>query len=219
MQAKWLLWAECIAVFIGLPALLGTGWIAVPMVTLPLLLVTIPATLWLGRSYGYTRQLFWLGERRSEQQYLRTLLSRFVLSGLLLLVIAWLMIPERLFDLPRHNPGFWLLFLLVYPVFSVYPQELLYRVFFFRRYAALVSNQLLLILFNALLFSWSHFIFHSMVAMLYTLVGSLYFSHTYLKTGSLRLLCLEHALYGGLLISIGYGHDLLTSTMIERLGL
>jgi len=219
MQAKWLLWSECIAVFAGVPAILGLQLVSVPVLALPLFMVTIPAVLWLGRHYGYTTELFWVAERQHERQHVRFVVQRFAISSLLLLAIAWLMIPERLFDLPRQQPAFWWLFLLVYPVFSVYPQELLYRGFFFRRYASLVSDQRWLILLNAVLFSWSHIVFHSLVALLYTLVGSLYFAHTYRKTGSLRLACLEHALYGILLVSIGHGRDLLTSTMIERLGI
>jgi membrane protease YdiL (CAAX protease family) len=82
-----------------------------------------------------------------------------------------------------------------------------------------MPNMTILILLNSLLFSWMHIVFHSPVALLYTFVGSLYFSHTYLKSGSLRLVCLEHGLYGSWLFTIGYGRDLLTDSMVQYLGI
>lgn len=205
--------------FVGVPTLLELGLVSITMVTIPLLLVTVPAVFWLGRHYGYKRTIFWVADARAERQYVAFVLQRFMVTSGLLLAIAWLTIPEHLFDIPRQRPAFWVFFMLVYPLASVYPQELLYRVFFFRRYAALVADVRWLILLNALMFSWAHVVFHNITALVYTFIGSLYFAQTYNKTGSLRLVCLEHALYGVLLVTIGYGHDFLTSNLLHHLGL
>lgn len=219
MPLRGWLWLECLAVFAGLPALLWLGLIPVPVVSIPLIVVTIPAAIWLAGRYGFSVDLFWLGDRQRERKYISVVMLRFAVTGLLLLIIVWWFFPERLFDLPRQTPVFWLFFVLLYPVLSVYPQELLFRAFFFRRYISLLQNRWLLILVNAIFFSWMHIVFDSAVALLYTFVGGLYFAHTYQKTGSLRLVCLEHSLYGILLVSIGHGRDLLTSTVISRLAL
>ena len=59
-------------------------------------------------------------------------------------VAALLFYLFMLLVLPRQRPGLRLLVLLLYPLLSVYPQELLYRTFFFQRYGALCRSSWLL---------------------------------------------------------------------------
>ena len=50
-----------------------------------------------------------------------------------------------------------------------------------------------------------HFIFRNPWALAFTLIGGLFFSQTYARTRSLRLVCFEHALYGNFMFTIGIG--------------
>lgn len=209
------LWLECLLVFAGIPLLYWTGLLSASWMSVPLIVVTVPAVLWLGRREGFSRQTFWVTDVVAERALLSLVLWRFALTASLLLAIAWWWIPEHWLDLPRQQPVLWLAFIVAYPLLSVYPQELLYRSFFYRRYAALIADRRVLVLLNALLFSWVHIVFNSVLALVYTFIGALYFSHTYLKGRSLRLVCLEHALYGSLLISIGHARDFLTSDALQ----
>ncbi|MEA2696568.1 MAG: hypothetical protein QOI66_839 [Myxococcales bacterium] len=113
--------------------------------------------------------------------------------------------PGGLFLLLRTRPLIGLGVIVLYPILSVYPQELMYRTFFFHRYGGLFSRPATLIVVNALLFGWSHIIVHNATAMLLATVGGLLFSHTYQRSRSTALVALEHALYGDFVFVVGVG--------------
>jgi membrane protease YdiL (CAAX protease family) len=93
-----------------------------------------------------------------------------------------------------------------YPIVSVYPQELLYRAWFFHRYGPLFGSDGLTIVASAVAFAWGHVFFpRPRVAMLLTLAGGLLFAYDYLHTRSLGVASIEHALFGDLLFTIGLG--------------
>ena len=56
-----------------------------------------------------------------------------VVAGLL----VWLLVPGQALALPRRAPGLWVAILALYPFLSALPQELIFRVLFFRRYGGL----------------------------------------------------------------------------------
>lgn len=209
MNGKWLLWFECIAIFMIIPFLLWLRVVDTPLILIPVYIFCLPATVWLARKYGWSTFTFWSGDRRAERRQLRTIVRRFPLITVLLVTVLLVGYPDHLFDMPRNMTLFWLLLMVVYPLFSVYPQELLYRAFFLHRYQSLFSNQRHLLLLNAVLFGWMHVVFHNALAVVYTLVAGVLFADTYHKTRSLRLTCLEHALYGMLIFTLGYGQAFL----------
>ena len=216
LTSRRLLWLECLIVFVGLPLVVVFDIFDLHLVMIPLFVLLLPASVWLGRRYGFNAEIFWCADKWAERQQLGYVIKRFLVFAVVLVVVTWLVFPQRFFNLPGAFPRFWLLLMLLYPLFSVYPQELLYRTFFFHRYQALFPNPQVMILVNALLFSWMHIVFNSLVAVLYTLIGGLMFAHTYQKTRSLRLVSFEHALYGGLILTIGYAQDFLNQTLLEK---
>jgi len=68
------------------------------------------------------------------------------LLGLAVRVFA----PQLLFSFLKRAPGFWALVMLLYPLVSVYPQELIYRAFFFHRYQPLFGSGIVMILASVL---------------------------------------------------------------------
>lgn len=112
---------------------------------------------------------------------------------------------ESLFLVVRNKPVLWLIILFVYSVFSVYPQEILYRTFFFKRYKKLFNTESLLIFVNAILFSLAHLFFMNTLVLFLTFVGGLLFAITYNKTQSTLLVSIEHAIYGSWLFTVGMG--------------
>jgi membrane protease YdiL (CAAX protease family) len=110
-----------------------------------------------------------------------------------------------LFLFPRARPGIWLGVVILYPVFSVYPQEIMYRTFFFHRYAGLFRTPAAMIAANALLFGWAHILVHNLTAMFLTALGGLLFAYTYHRYRSTLLVAAEHALYGDFVFSVGIG--------------
>jgi membrane protease YdiL (CAAX protease family) len=55
-------------------------------------------------------------------------------------------------------------------------------------------------------FCYAHIFYLNPVAVLLTLVGGILFAHTYLKSGSLWVSSMEHALYGNFAFTIGLGY-------------
>jgi len=215
MMSKWLLWFECIAIFVVIPLSLWLRLVNTPLILIPVFIVCIPATVWLARKYGFSRASFWSGDPQAERKQLKRIIKRFLYNAILLLAIVAMWYPEHLLDLPRKTPLFWLLLMVIYSLFSVYPQELLYRAFFLHRYQPLFNKQHHLLLLNAILFGWMHVVFHNVLAVVFTLVAGWLFADTYHKTKSLRLTCLEHALYGNLIFTLGYGEAFLFGPWLQ----
>ena len=112
---------------------------------------------------------------------------------------------ENLFIVIRKNWLMWLTITIFYSVFSVYPQEFLYRTFFFKRYSVLFKKPFIIIIANALIFSLAHLAFHNLLVLTLTFIGGILFAFTYHKSKSLLLTSIEHALYGSWLFTLGMG--------------
>lgn len=112
----------------------------------------------------------------------------------LLFTTLFLLFPDNIFS-DYDNPRV-LLAIIAYPVFSSLPQEIIYRKFFYFRYSDLIRNKYLLIVLNALLFSFAHIYFLNYVALVLTLLGGIVFSLTYFKSKSLLFVSIEHSIYG-----------------------
>ena len=132
------------------------------------------------------------------------LLRDVCLMGLLGLVIWWFK-PELLFSLIKRQPILWAAIMILYPLISVIPQEVLFRGYFFHRYGPLFGGRLGMIAASALAFGWVHIIFGNWISVALTTVGGVLFGATYRRSGSLLLACLEHALFGNFIFTIGIG--------------
>ncbi|MFC4722080.1 CPBP family intramembrane glutamic endopeptidase [Geojedonia litorea] len=132
-----------------------------------------------------------------------------ILKLLVIMVVTtlymWLMDSDNLFIVFLNKPLMWLVLLFIYSLLSVYPQELIYRTFFFQRYQKLVSNDKLFIFINAILFSLGHLFFRNALVVVLTFIGGLLFAATFNKTRSTLLVSIEHAIYGCWLFTVGMG--------------
>src|SRR5262249_14321435 len=144
---------------------------------------------------------------------LRRVLVTFVIAAPLLVLLAWWLRPDNLFAFPRQRTYLWLLVMLLYPLISVYPQEIIFRAFFFQRYRVLFGDGAGIIVAGAVAFGWAHIIFQNWVAILLTFAGGVLFARTYQHTRSLLFVAAEHALYGCFLFTVGYGHYLVDGTL------
>lgn len=143
--------------------------------------------------------------------------SNFNLNYFYLIIIRWIIVsiflylftseffPEKLFIIQKENPTVMYAVLLLYPVFSAFPQEFIFCTFFFKRYKSIFKKEYILIFMSALIFCFAHVFFINWVAPLLSLFGGLMFATTYSKTNSLLLVSIEHALYGNTLFFIGLG--------------
>ena len=113
--------------------------------------------------------------------------------------------PTLLFSFPKNDFRLWIIVMFIYPFFSVIPQEIIYRVYFYHRYNKLFSgNLLLLTLLNLFLFSFAHIIFNNPHAIFITAIASPIFSYLYIKE-SFFTCVLVHSLGGQVLFTFGLG--------------
>lgn len=200
---KTYLAAECILLYALLPALLIHLQLRGGMPFLPILLGLTALTGIL--ALFDPRIALQSPPRPPLRPHLHRILLRIPAAALLLTLLVWRINAALLFRLPRERPGLWLLILLLYPLFSVLPQHFLFRTFFLQRYRPLFGQGPLLLWVNALLFGWAHAFFLNPIAPLLSMIAGLLFADTWLRTRSLRLTCLEHALYGHLIFTTGLG--------------
>jgi membrane protease YdiL (CAAX protease family) len=194
--------AEYVTVFIIFPA--GLSLLKPHTWIYPILWIFAAFCYWtLRKHYGYAFKADWNYQQLTRQN-IKNILIRFSYCAIALFAFTCIAIPERLFNLPLHRPGIWALVMILYPLLSVIPQEILFRSFFFRRYHSYVSPHLL-ILISSLAFGWTHIVLRNWVAVLFSFAGGLIFSSTYYRTRSLALICFEHALYGCYIFTIGLG--------------
>ena len=113
--------------------------------------------------------------------------------------------PTLLFSFPKNNFRLWVIVMFIYPFFSVIPQEIIYRVYFYYRYDKLFSgNLLLLTLLNLFFFSFAHIVFNNPHAILITAIASPIFSYLYIKE-SFFTCVLVHSIGGQILFTFGLG--------------
>jgi membrane protease YdiL (CAAX protease family) len=170
----------------------------------PILWTAAALCTWLlCRDPSFDRRSLWRSEAVSTG--LPQVMALWAVGALLLAGLVYLVAPEGLFGLLRERPMLWAAIMIGYPVLSVVPQNLVYRAFLFHRYRALFPTPTPMIAASAVAFSFAHVLFHNWVALAITLVGGVIFARTYARTRSLKLVCIEHALYGCAAFTVGLG--------------
>jgi membrane protease YdiL (CAAX protease family) len=198
-----LLWIEFIAFFIAVPSALYihparmAGHIC-------LWLVSLYALFAIHREPDFSWRRLWHGKGWTIEQKRHAVL-RFVASTAAIIIFTFVIAPERMFSFPLQRPWFWLLVMVVYPILSALPQELMFRSFFFRRYARLFPNERILMAVNAISFGFMHVMFHNWVSPLLSLIAGGFFAHSYSQHRSLKWAALEHAAYGCMVFTVGIG--------------
>ena len=135
----------------------------------------------------------------------KSTILKFIMIAFLTAIFVWFTNKEILFAVVLNKPLMWILILIFYSLFSVYPQELIYRTFFFKRYKNIFKNETLFIIINALIFSIAHLLFKNTLVLILTFFGGILFAFTYKKTKSTVLVSIEHAIYGCWLFTVGMG--------------
>lgn len=118
--------------------------------------------------------------------------------------VLWLR-PEAFLGIPRHNPRLMAAIALFYPLLSALPQELVFRVLYFRRYDAILPKSTLGMWLNAGVFSLAHLMYWNWVAVGITFLGGLAFAFGYKRRGGFATAFLLHAVTGLMLFALGLG--------------
>lgn len=140
-----------------------------------------------------------------NKRNLNPILLRFIIASALLLALVYVFVPEKAFSLPRERPDIWWKVMTLYPLLSAVPQEFIFCTYFFARYQSLFKNQTMLLWVGSAVFAYAHVLYINPVAPVLSLAAGYFFAQTYMKTRSLALVSLEHALYGNMIFTIGLG--------------
>ncbi len=140
--------------------------------------------------------------------FLKIVAPRFFVIAIFSTLYIYYFRRINFFEMPLNNPKLWLLILIIYSLFSVILQEYVYRAFYFHRFEKLFNKKAYFIIVNAIVFSLAHSFLKNWVILIFTFVGGVLFALTYFKTRSILLVCIEHALYGFWLFTVGIGKEL-----------
>jgi membrane protease YdiL (CAAX protease family) len=193
---------EFLLLFVAMPV--GFRLLAARLSPIPALwAAALYCYLVLRATQGFNRHQLWNAAPLSGS--LGSMLLGFVVAASLVTLGVWMWRPQALFGFVRTRPLFWALVMMLYPVFSVYPQGIIYRAFMFERYRSLFPSAVLMILVSAAAFAFSHIVFRNPWSVALTFIGGLLFAWRYERTDSLLVSSLEHALYGCYMFTVGLG--------------
>jgi membrane protease YdiL (CAAX protease family) len=199
---RWRLGLEYLLLFFGLVG--GYALIGSPGSPIPFLLVgAIGAWWYLRRSPTFDRATFWRWS--AVRPALPWILAGWLITAVLVVLLLAVWAPERLFRLPREQPLLAVVIAVFYPLFSVYPQELIFRAFLLARYAPVFGARGWAVAASAAAFGFAHIIYGTLVSVVITLVGGAVFAYRYRQTASLAAVWVEHSLYGVLAFTVGLG--------------
>ena len=151
------------------------------------------------------KEQFKIASNLNWKRFWKQTLVKLLIIICLTTLFVWITNKEALFNVLIIKPKLWIVILFIYSLFSVYPQELVYRTFFFKRYEGLFKSSNQLIFLNAIVFSLGHIFFKNILVIILTFLGGLLFALSFKKTKSTVLVSIEHAIYGSWLFTVGMG--------------
>lgn len=174
------------------------GWYKI----IPLFLIAFLFLLLLLRDPSFDRRIL----THFKRDYLGKSIARMIVITILLVWFTWWVFPELFFMYPVENFKSYVITFFLYPVASVFPQEIIYRVYYFHRYHKVIPEKYLLMLSNAFIFGLTHLIYANWVAPIATFFAGWIFIYNYYQTRSLLNVSLEHYFYGLIMFTIGFGY-------------
>ena len=141
----------------------------------------------------------------------------FIFFDIFLIILMIKLFRNEFFldDLDLEKYYFTSVLLLFYLLFSVIPQEIIFRFLFFYKYKD-YFNKFEVLLLNSLVFSFCHLIYFDIYILLFSFFGNLLFTFNYMKNKSLLVVIVEHFLLGQTLIILGF-FDNFNFSLIKKL--
>jgi hypothetical protein len=195
------LWTELIGLYVVTPVIvavfLPTSWM------FPVLFLVMFLGLWLlylTPGFKYSELL------RGISVINWPLIAAFtVVTSLICYSVISYFEPQASFGLVRHNLPLLFMIMILYPILSALPQEIVFRPLFFRRYDAILPATGLAILLNSALFSLAHLMYWNGIVAVMTFMGGLVFARSYAMGRNFPQTVLLHAIGGNLIFVFGLG--------------
>ncbi|MDC8831435.1 CPBP family intramembrane glutamic endopeptidase [Alteromonas gilva] len=197
-------WLELLGLFILLPLCFWAGLHQFGPYLLIVLACVSGICLWLlvaDQSFRRVRLWNW----QAGKPHLLASLKLFLPWALITAAVVYWWLPESFLQWPVEHTSLWLLTLLLYPLLSVIPQEIIYRTFFFHRYKSILPTHTQRLGASTMLFGFAHAIYGNWLAVALSAVGGAIFGVRYLQSRSTAVVVIEHSLWGCFLFTIGLG--------------
>lgn len=195
------LWAEFLALFLLTPVAMALFLPATAMFPVLFASTLVGATL-----LHLTPGFHWRDLKRGWQTGDWRTVTGFALATAF---ISWAVLmtvaPEAFLGIFRISPWLWLVIMLLYPILSALPQEVVFRPLFFRRYGPILPPARAGLTLNAALFSLAHLLYWNWIVAAMTFAGGLVFAWAYEVRGSFPLALALHAVAGNILFTVGMG--------------
>ncbi|WP_375260928.1 type II CAAX prenyl endopeptidase Rce1 family protein [Palleronia sp.] len=188
---------EFVTIFVLAPV---SAAVLVPAeVLFPALFGLLVVTVWLlWQTPGFSLLQLW----RGRVSWLRVLALGAISAGASVVLITELR-PSAFMMPGLASPGLLALIVLLYPLLSALPQELIFRTLFFERYGPIIPGGPAGLILNAAVFSLAHMIYWSWIVAALTFAGGLAFAHSYRDRRSFPEAFAMHALAGDILFALG----------------
>ncbi|GLX82598.1 type II CAAX endopeptidase family protein [Thalassotalea eurytherma] len=199
------------------------------------LFVVLPLCLWQTKAYfaqyllvilsmlGVSCALFLYREGKLTKQWkkakaiswleIKPVLLTFLVCASGIAVYAWFFSEKLVLNTTLLISSSWLLTLIFYPLFSVIPQELIFRTFLFHRYKLLFPSKKARMLVSSLCFGFGHVIYGSVMVVVLSIIAGLLFSYRYFLSGNTAIVIIEHTLWGLRLFAFNIGAYFSLSSM------
>ncbi|MEM7546859.1 MAG: type II CAAX endopeptidase family protein [Pseudomonadota bacterium] len=195
------LWIEFTALFIGVPIIMAATLGLYPLFPVIISLAILSGVL-LQFTPGWQWSMLWRGPVLGEW---RLIALYFLATLATCLAVVFTLIPYRFLEFPLNRPELWIMVVLLYPIFSALPQELIFRSLFFERYGDLFPGKWAAIAANGFVFGFGHLFFDNWVTIAMTGIGGAIMGWAYLRHRSVGLAWVLHSLAGQLIFTIGLG--------------
>lgn len=177
------------------------------LLLLPPVLIGVTLYLLYDRTFSLAREL----SRGFRIRDFLLILATFLTAGGGVTAWIWLNRPEDFLSFPAYRPQLWTWVMVLYPLLSALPQELVYRTFFFHRYGALFGDQRwAAVAINGVLFGFAHVIIGNGLSIVLSGLLGLLLAYRYSETRSVWAAWIEHTLYGWLVFTVGLGRYFFT---------
>jgi hypothetical protein len=113
------------------------------------------AFITLKRDKSFDNKLLWNRESLSLEN-IRPIILRFMILGSMIAILTYFLEKDEFLKFPMEHTYLWLAVMILYPILSVYPQELIYRALQFHRYKFMLGENFLALFITSLTFGFVH---------------------------------------------------------------
>lgn len=193
---------ELIILFLLIPGIIAFDLLGIHLLLI-LTIIGVLVFLFLRFDPEFDNKQFW--NWKKGKPYLKRILIVFTVSATVMVGLICIIDKSKVFYLALNIPWLLLIISVFYPIFSVLPQSLIYRSFFFHRYKTLFKKDWIKIILSGFFFSLGHSLYKNLMVLGLAFIAGIIYAYHYNKTKSLAVNWLEHSIYGIWLFASGLG--------------